>query len=108
MKTKKQTDTIQKILAMNFRRELPPETISRSLRESIMDEVRMIGPLVPARNGRNGVYVDRVFWRVAWASIAVALVVALLGYAEYARFQSSLVEIAVEDPLDLTSLVMNY
>ena len=108
MKTKKQIERIQTILAMNFRRATAMETVSSSWIEGVMNDVTMIGPLLTGAGSRNGLYIDRIFWRVAWASITIALLVAILGFAEYVQFQSSLVQIAVEDPAELTTLVMNF
>jgi hypothetical protein len=89
-------------------RQVPEEPhISSNWAGGVMDAVWAAGPVRQVAQTVNG-KIDRILWRLALTAAVLAAIAIIFGVNEYLQFESSLVQMAVEEPVEFSAIVMNF
>ena len=107
MNRKAAINKIERILLQSGR-QIPEELhISSNWTGGVMDAVWAAGPIRQVAQKVNGT-MDRILWRLALTAAVLAVIAVIFGVSEYLQFESSLVQMAVEEPVEFSAIVMNF
>jgi hypothetical protein len=81
--------------------------ISSNWTGAVMEAVWAAGPVRQVAQKVNG-RMDRILWRLALTAAVLAVIAVIFGVSEYLQFESSLVQMAVEEPVEFSAIVMNF
>ena len=98
---------IERILLQAGQHRTDDVTIPAGWKQNVMDAVWTVGPLRQIAEKTNGLAFDRFLWRVAFTAAVLAAIAVMFGVSEYLQFDASLMQMAVEDPTELSAIAMN-
>jgi hypothetical protein len=102
--------TIRKIesILLQSGRQVPKELqVSSNWAGGVMEAVWAAGPVRQVALKVNG-KMDRILWRLALTAAVLAAIAVIFGVSEYMQFESSLVQMAVEEPVEFSAIAMNF
>lgn len=102
--------TIRKVerILLQSGRQIPGELqVSSGWTRGVMNAVWAAGPVRQVSQTVNG-KIDRILWRLALTAAVLAAIAVIFGVSEYLQFESSLVQMAVEEPVEFSAIVMNF
>ena len=107
MTSRKQIKQVERILLQAGQHNPEDIIIPAGWKQQVMEAVWTVGPIRQIAAKANGVIFDRILWRVALTATVLAVIAVIFGVNEYLQFESSLIQMAVEDPADLSAIAMN-
>ena len=103
----KKIKQIERILLQAGQHSADDFTVSTGWKQNVMEAVWTIGPFRQIAEKANSVRFDRILLRVALTAAVLAVMAVIFGVNEYLQFESSLIQMAVEEPTDLSAIAMN-
>jgi hypothetical protein len=107
MNNRKKIKQIEEILLQAGQHSAGDITVPAGWKRQVMESVWTVGPFRQIAEKANGILFDRILWRVALTAVVLAVIAVIFGVNEYLQFESSLIQMAVENPADLSAIAMN-